>query len=122
MVFARQVRFVRWRTSLNTETLVVGGVGVVSRRTQHPTPHQSKPTDQYPPAHHARSPNSDSDPNKNGKTAYPVATHQPTNNPYTPIHTHRDSMFLRWHASLNSESEPKTNAGTQKKWTGNAVT
>ena len=42
----------------------------------------------------------------------PSNSHSPTNQ-YPPSH---DSKFLRWHASLNSESDPKTNAGTQKKW------
>ena len=42
-----------------------------------------------------------------------VETTQSPTNPYTPGH---DSRFLRCHASLNSESDYRTNAGSQNKW------
>ena len=79
-VFARQARFVRWRTSLNKEMLVVGGVG--GGKTTHPTPHLL--TNQHPPTctHLPMKGrfDSDNDPKNSDQTTHPVTARSPINN------------------------------------------
>ena len=75
IVFARQARSVRCRTSLDKEMLVVCVGGGYNDAPSNPHTHHSTPTDLYPTVHHARSLDSDSDPNNNVKTTHPVTTH-----------------------------------------------
>ena len=94
MVFARQARFVRWRTSLNKEMLVVG---VGGGKATYPATHS--PTNQHPPTcTHLHT--------MQGrltvtailrimvKRTHPLTTRSPTNNTYPPTNNH-PAMILK---------------------------
>ena len=53
------------------------------------------------------------------KCCWWVVLYTPTNNPHSrtkPFPPSHESRFLRWHASLDSESDPRTYSGTYKYW------